>query len=52
MDIDGCHVLFYHPWKYDVDAKYSDTSNLYQLDKGGVKYTLAKTHPRLYKRRE
>ena len=23
-----------------MDAKYSDRSNLYQLEKGGVKYTL------------
>ena len=26
--------------QYDVDAKQSGRSNLYQLEKGGIKYTL------------
>ena len=40
VDMDACHILFGHSWKYDMDAKYSGRSNLYQLEKGEIKYTL------------
>ena len=40
VHMDSCHILFGHPWQYDVDAKHSSRSNLYQLEKGGIKYTL------------
>ena len=40
VDMDACHILFRRPWQYDVDAKHSSRSNLYQLEKGGIKYTL------------
>ena len=40
VDMDACHILFGHPWQYDVDAKHSGRSNLYQLEKMGIKYTL------------
>ena len=40
VDMDACHILFGCPWQYDVDAKHSSRSNLYQLEKGGIKYTL------------
>ena len=28
VDMDSCHILFGHLWKYDVDAKHSGISNL------------------------
>ena len=40
VDMDACHILFGRPWQYDVDAKHSSRSNLYQLEKGGINYTL------------
>ena len=40
MDMDACHILFERPWQYDVDAKQLGRSTLYQLEKGGIKYTL------------
>ena len=40
LDMDACHILFGRPWQYDVDDKYLGRSNLYQLKKGGIKYTL------------
>ena len=40
MDMDACHILFERPWQYDVDAKHLGKSKLYQLEKGGIKYTL------------
>ena len=38
--MDACHILFGSPWQYDVDDKHLGRSNLYQLEKGGIKYTL------------
>ena len=38
--MDACHILFRRPWQYDVDAKHLGRSNLYQLEKGGIKHTL------------
>ena len=52
VDMDAFHILFGCPWQYDMDANHLGRSNLYQLDKGGIKYTLGRTNPRLYKRRE
>ena len=40
VDMDTCHILFGLPWQYDVDVKHSSISNLYQLEKGKIKYTL------------
>ena len=40
VDMDACHNLFGRPWQYDVDAKHSGRSNLYQLEKERIKYTL------------
>ena len=40
VDMDACHILSRCPWWYDVDAKHLVKSNLYQLEKGGIKYTL------------
>ena len=40
VDMDACHILLGHPWQYDVDAKHSGRSSLYQLENGGIKYTL------------
>ena len=40
VDMDVCHILFRRPCQYDVDAKHLGRSNLYQLEKGGIKYTL------------
>ena len=40
VDMDAYHILFGHPWQYDMDAKHSGRSNLYQLENGGIKYTL------------
>ena len=40
VDMDACHILFGRPWQYDVGAKHSGRSNLNQLEKGGIKYTL------------
>ena len=40
VDMDASHILFGCPWQYDVDDKHSSRSNLYQLEKGGIKYTL------------
>ena len=40
VDMDACHILFGSPWQYNVDAKHLGRSNLYQLEKGGIKYTL------------
>ena len=37
VNMDACHILFRRPWQYDVDAKHSGRSNLYQLEKGGNK---------------
>ena len=44
MDMDACHILFERPWQYDVDAKHLSKSTLYQLEKGGIKYTLCAFH--------
>ena len=30
VDMDACHILFGCPWQYNVDAKHSGRSNLYQ----------------------
>ena len=38
--MDAYHILFRHPWQYVVDAKYMGRKNVYQLEKGGVRYTL------------
>ena len=40
VDMNVCHILFRLPWQYDMDAKHSGKSNLYQLEKGGIKYAL------------
>ena len=40
VDMDACHILFGHLWQYNMDAKYMCRKNVYQLEKGGVKYTL------------
>ena len=40
VDMDASHILFGHPWQYDVDVKHSGRSNVYQLEKDGVRYTL------------
>ena len=40
VDMDACHILFRHPWQYDEDARHLGRSNLYQLEKEGIKYTL------------
>ena len=40
VDMDACYILFGCPWQYDVDAKHSGRSNVYQLKKDGVTYTL------------
>ena len=40
LDIDACHILFGHPWHYDVNAKHSGKSNLYQSEKRRINYTL------------
>ena len=40
VDKDGCHILFRHLWQYDMDAKHLGRKNVYQLKKGGVRYTL------------
>ena len=40
VDMDAYHILFGRLWQYDVDAKHLGRSNLYQLEKWGIKYTL------------
>ena len=40
MDMNACHILFRRPWQYDVDAKHMGRGNLYQLERGDMKYTL------------
>ena len=40
VDMNACHILFGHPWQYDVDAKHLDRKNVYKLEKAGVRYTL------------
>ena len=40
VDMDACHISFGRPSHYDVDVKHSCKSNLYQLEKGGIKYTI------------
>ena len=37
VNMDACHILFGRSWQYDVDAKHSSKSNLYQLEQWGIK---------------
>ena len=40
VDMDACHVLLGRPWQYDVNAQHSGRSNIYNLEKRGVRFTL------------
>ncbi|XP_031405667.1 uncharacterized protein LOC116214398 [Punica granatum] len=40
VDMEACHLLLGHPWKYDNDSKHLGRDNTYQLVKEGVRYTL------------
>lgn len=40
VDMEACHILFGRPWQYDYDVKHLGKENIYQLVKGGVRYTL------------
>ena len=40
VDMDAYHILCGRPWQYDIDTKYIGRKNVYQLEKGDVKYTL------------
>lgn len=37
-DMDGCSLIFYRFWQYNVDAKYLNRENLYKINKDEMNY--------------
>lgn len=38
--MDSCHLIFGHPWQFDVKALHDGEKNIYLITKDGQKYMM------------
>ena len=46
VDMNACHILLGRPWKFDNNACYHGKSNVYEVEKGGKKFTEGPIQPK------